>query len=75
MLSILRGAWRVVDPWTRRRVIASGGLSLVMAGLEMAGFALLFLLIRMLTGDPAAADGYPALRTVLGQGLLTTPTV
>lgn len=49
VIHILSRGLRIVDVWTRRRVLASVGFSLVLAGLEMGAFALLYALMAVLT--------------------------
>lgn len=48
MLRTVRAALGLVDRWTRRRVVISGGLAVILALLEMLAFGLLYVLVSLL---------------------------
>lgn len=57
MIPIVRHALGIVDAWTRRRVAASVVLSLVLAGLEMTAFGLLYGLLGLIADAGAELPG------------------
>lgn len=64
MFSTVRQALGLVDSWTRRRVALSGAFAVLLAGLEMFAFGLLYVLISLLSDETRLAP--PAVSSVLG---------